>query len=341
MISISQKAIKSNLAVVQKYAPNSKIVAMLKANAYGHQIDKVIPSLEKADMFAVAKFSEIMPVRRLSSKTILLLSGFDEIEDLSFYQKNQVQVVLHNEQQLQKIEATQIPLKIWLKVNTGMNRLGFLPDKVAETLQKLTQKKNIEIIAVMSHFACSDEPDNPFNQQQQTLFDSLNIDYKKSMANSGAILTSPKTHYDFVRPGIMLYGISPFGKKHPELNPVMHLSATVIEIKKIAKNETVGYSQTWTAQQNTNIAIVNIGYGDGYPRHAKNGTPVLINNKRCALVGRVSMDLICVNIENLKVKIGDKVTLWGEGLAIEEIAQWSNTIAYELTSQLTNRAKTV
>jgi alanine racemase len=337
VVSISQSALRSNLEVVKKYAPHSKIVAMVKANAYGHHIDKVISALEKADIFAVAKFSEIAPIRALTKKTILLLSAFETIKDLSFYQINNIEVVLHNEQQLQKILNTNIELKVWLKVDTGMHRLGFTPEKITNILESLEAKQNIKIIALMSHFARSDEPKHLFNEEQQKIFDSLKTKHKKSLANSAAILALEKTHYDFVRPGIMLYGISPFAEKHPELKAVMHLSANVIEVKKIAKNESVGYSQTWQAQQDTNIAIVNIGYGDGYPRSAKNGTPVIINQVRCALVGRVSMDLICVDIGDLAVKIGDEVTLWGNGLPIEEIAKYSDTIAYELTCQLTNR----
>ncbi|SFV67903.1 Alanine racemase [hydrothermal vent metagenome] len=338
LAKISKSALKHNLNIVKKYAPNSKVVAMVKANAYGHHINKVVPTLkDKVDLFAVANENEIQMVRSLSTKPILLLSGFDFIENWQDFNKNNVQIVIHSFHQLALLKNISNPIKVWLKVDTGMHRLGLSIQELNIVIKELSLKNNIEIIAIMSHFACSDEIANPINQKQLDSFNALKNNFNKSMANSAAILSLPKSHYQFVRPGIMLYGISPFTKTSNELKPVMTLSAPILEIKNINQGESVGYGQTWEAEKNTTIAIIAIGYGDGYPRHAKNGTPVLINKQRCSIVGRVSMDLICVDITNTKAKVGDSAILWGEGLAIEEIAKCSGTIGYELTTKITQR----
>ena len=193
----------------------------------------------------------------------------------------------------------------------------------------------------MSHFSCADEPGHPKNTQQLNRFNQINVkNINRSMANSAAILSLPESHLDYVRPGIMLYGASPFSDINEQLMPVMELSAPILSLKTIKAGESVGYGASWTAEKQSNIAIVGIGYGDGYPRHAKSGTPVLINNTLCSLIGRVSMDLIAVDIGSLSVKINDRAILWGnDKLRVETVASYSDTIAYELLTGVTSRVE--
>jgi alanine racemase len=208
-------------------------------------------------------------------------------------------------------------------------------------LTQLNRNPNVKIEAVMSHLACAAEPNHPQNKKQLTFFNQFNCQkIPKSLANSAAILQLPATHFDYVRPGIMLYGASPFAHINALLLPVMELSAPIICLKTIKAGQSVGYGANWTAKKDTNIAIIGIGYGDGYPRHAKNTTPVLIQNRLCGLIGRVSMDLICVEIGDLNLNIGDKAILWGDAqLRVETVAAYSDTISYELLTGVSARVK--
>jgi alanine racemase len=220
-----------------------------------------------------------------------------------------------------------------------MHRLGLPIDQLDQTLNQLKNNSNIHIECIMTHFSCADEPGHIKNSQQFDAFSKLNIQhYSRSMANSAAIMSIDKSHFDYVRPGIMLYGSSPFSNINEQLMPAMELSAPILSLKTIKAGESVGYGATWTAKKDSRIVTIGIGYGDGYPRHAKTGTPVLINNTLCTLAGRVSMDLICVDIGDLEVSVGDIAILWGDSnLRVETVASYSDTISYELLTGVSSR----
>ncbi len=337
--SISQSALAHNLQLVKCLAPQSKIVAMIKANAYGHRIDLVKPLLDNADILAVSELKEAEKLRTISQKPLLLLSGIFSNDELENAVKLNCIVVIHHISQLSIIANTKHTIAIWLKIDTGMHRLGLSNADYQKALTIIDNHPNINVDCVMSHFACSDKINHPLNAKQLKEFNQLNISIvKRSMANSGAIMSNDNALFDYVRPGIMLYGISPFATPNAQLKPVMTLSAPIMSIKVIDAGESVGYGATWTAKKSTKIAIIGIGYGDGYPRHAKNGTPVLINNHLCTLVGRVSMDMICVDISNIEAQIGDLAILWGDKqLAIETVADYAGTIGYELATGVSSR----
>ncbi len=337
--SISQSALKHNLSVVKKNAPNARVVSMVKANAYGHHIDLVDPIINHSDLLGVSEILEAEELRKTTNRPILLLSGVIKDQELQQAIKLNCQVVIHHKTQLSIINNTKQAIDIWIKINTGMNRLGLSTNEYKHCIKLLENNPLINIQCVMSHFACADEINHPMNQSQLFEFKkSTHAAVKRSIANSAAILSNSTSHFDYVRPGIMLYGVSPFDIINHNLKPVMQLSAPIMSIKTIKTGDSVGYSATWTADKPTTIATIGIGYGDGYPRHAKNGTPVLINNTLCPLIGRVSMDLICVDISNINASIGDNAILWGnQQLRIETIAKCSATIAYELLTSVSSR----
>lgn len=338
--SILQSALTHNLSIVRMHAPSAKIVCMVKANAYGHHLELSSP-LMQADMLAVSELSEVRRLRKLCNKPILLLPGVFNKADLQEAITLNCHLVLHDFSQIDIINQTEKMVNIWIKVDTGMHRLGIAPNQLETCLSQLEQNKNIKIECIMSHFACADEPEHNQNIKQLDAFTQLKTkQINRSMANSAAILSLPKSHFDYVRPGIMLYGVSPFSSINKALIPVMELSAPVIALKTIKTGESVGYGATWKAKKESHIAIIGIGYGDGYPRHAKSGTPILINNTLCSLIGCVSMDLIAVDIGTLSIKINDRAILWGhDKLRIETVASYSNTISYELLTGVTNRVE--
>ncbi|RUA05859.1 MAG: alanine racemase [Gammaproteobacteria bacterium] len=335
---ISQSALTHNLSVVKRKS-SAKIVAMVKANAYGHHLNLVMPLIEGADILAVSELAEVQKLRRITDRPILLLSGVHSSQELQQAIDLDCQIVLHHRLQISLIAKYDKAIRVWVKIDTGMHRLGLSQDEYQQCLLDFESNPLISIESVMSHFACADALVNPMNQKQLKTFERLTDNTNnRSMANSAAILSNPDTHFDFVRPGIMLYGASPFSDNDFDLQPVMQLSAPVISVKTIQTGESVGYGATWTADKATTIAIIGIGYGDGYPRHAKNGTPVLINNTLCPLVGRVSMDMIMINVNDVKVAIGDTAILWGdEKLRVETVATHSDTISYELLTGVSNR----
>lgn len=337
--SISQSALKHNLSVVKKKSPNTKVVSMLKANAYGHHIELIAPIIEQSDLLGVSEILEAEKLRKLTNKPILLLSGVIDEQELHQAIQLNCQLVIHDKTQLPLINNTKHPLDIWIKINTGMNRLGLSANEYNTCIKGLENNPLISIQCVMSHFACADDLNHPLNQSQLETFKKLTHNAsKRSLANSAAILSNPASHFDYIRPGIVLYGVSAFGRTDDTLKPVMQLSAPIISIKTVKIGESVGYGGAWTANKPTTIATISIGYGDGYPRHAKNGTPVLINNSLCPLVGHVSMDLICVDISNTQANIGDRAILWGaQQLRIETIAKHSDTIAYQLLTGVSSR----
>ncbi|WXT99410.1 MAG: Alanine racemase [Catillopecten margaritatus gill symbiont] len=337
---ISQSALIHNLSIV-KQKSSAKIVAMVKANAYGHHLDMVTPLIKNADVLAISSLTEVQALRQTTNRPILLLSGVSSPEELQQAIDLNCQVVAHHSSHIALINNSDKAVSVWVKIDTGMHRLGLSTDEYQHCLTDFNNNPRITIECVMSHFACADELDNPLNQVQLNTFEqSTNDEYNRSMANSAGILSNPNSHFEFIRPGIMLYGASPFTNDDCDLQPVMQLSAPVLSIKTIQAGEVVGYGATWMADKPTTLAVIGIGYGDGYPRHAKNGTPILINGTLCPLVGRVSMDMIVVNISAAKASVGDSAILWGdEKLRVETVAKYSDTLSYELLTGISNRVK--
>jgi len=351
--TINLTALKNNLSVAKKFAPAQKIMAVVKADAYGHGIERIAKSLsevlENDEAFAVASIDEAIMLRAVGIKhTVFILEGFNSPSDLTLLVEHNLTAVVHHLSQISLLEANpdiSKNLKIWIKIDTGMHRLGFSADVVKKVYQSLLNIGVDTQIGLMTHFANADAIGHEKNEHQLNTFNNLiaGNPAETSLANSAAILSFPAAHGHWVRPGIMLYGINPFVKQSRGdatygLLPVMTLSASLIAVNKVLKDETVGYGSSWVCPEDMFIGIVSIGYGDGYPRHAPPGTPVLVNGKRVNLIGRVSMDMIMVDLrQQPEAKVGDDVVLWGEGLPIEEIADAAGTIGYELLCGVTKR----
>lgn len=337
-----------NLAQVKRFAPNSRVMAVLKANAYGHGLVKIAQHLNDADAFAVARIDEALALRAGGlTKPIVLLEGVFHPEDLAILLANNFQTIIHDENQLIALEEAQLdaPISCWLKINTGMHRLGIAPSQLTDFYQRLSATKNAKnTINLMTHFSCADDINDIKTAEQIALFDSLVAGKEQAhcLANSAGIIAWPAGHGDWVRPGLMIYGVSPMlgalGSQH-SLKPVMRLTTRVIAIRDVDAMQCVGYGGSWHSQSATKLAVVAMGYGDGYPRHAKHGTPVVIGNKRYGIAGNVSMDMISVDIGQNpdNVKVGDEVVMWGPELPVEEIAKCATTIPYELLCNITPR----
>ncbi|WP_196140580.1 alanine racemase [Aliikangiella sp. G2MR2-5] len=349
---IDLSALRHNLATVKQLAPASKIMAVVKADAYGHGIQQISLGLEQADAIAVACLKEAIALKNAGiSNPVILLEGFFGEKEFTQTLNNGFETVIHQEEQLQLIESYENRreysefLTVWLKLDTGMNRLGLNPEEFIDAYHRLKSSSLVKSIHLMSHLACADDITNSMSSRQVEQFKKVvkEINTQKSMANSAGIIAWPESHFEWVRPGIMLYGSSPMlGLKGVEhgLKPVMTLESEVFAIKHLKAGDSVGYGAIWKAPADTVIGVVAIGYGDGYPRHAKVGTPVLVGGKRYPLVGRVSMDMITIDLgADSEVKVGDKAILWGEGLAVEEVADWAETISYTLFCGITSRVE--
>lgn len=349
---INLSALQHNLQRSSAATPRSQQFAIIKADGYGHGMVAVARALTEADGFGVASVEEALELRNAGiKKPILLLEGFFHRDELEQILENELQVVVHHEDQLTILEeysSTQAALLnsvvAWLKVDTGMHRLGFDPEVIENTYQRLENCGCVQKpVRFMTHLANADDLYDKKTQQQIELFKGMLNDreLERSIANSAGILGWMGSYSDISRPGIMLYGVSPFlneTAKDRGLLPVMTLRSEVIAIKHCKKGDAVGYGGVWVCPEDMPIGVIGIGYGDGYPRHASTGTPVLVNGKRAPLVGRVSMDMICVDLRGRsEVKPGDEVILWGEGLPAEEIANFASTIAYDLFCGVTSR----
>ncbi|WP_371186821.1 alanine racemase [Thalassotalea maritima] len=347
--TIHRQALSHNYQRIKSMAPGSKVLAVLKANAYGHGLVRIAKSLPQADAFGVARIDEALELRQGGVvKPIVLLEGFFELDHLPILAANNLQTIVHNRQQLEALEQAQLTesIKVWLKVDTGMHRLGVEPSEFAEFYQRLKQCSNVQDnILLMSHLGCADDLQMVNTTEQVALFEQLtgHLADEKSLANSAGICAWPHSHYQWVRPGLMLYGIDPLVANHDktlDLQPVMTLHASLIAKRHIKAGDSVGYGATWQAKQDTCIGVVSIGYGDGYPRHAPTGTPVLVNGRKVSIVGRVSMDMITVDLgADAKDNIGDYVELWGASLNVNEVAKWATTIPYELLCNISKRVK--
>ncbi len=337
---INLSALRSNLSRAREVASGCKVMAIIKANAYGHGALHIAKALDQADSFGVASLEEALVLRRSGIvRPIVLLEGFFEIDELPVIAYERFEIVVHHVSQLEILETVTLvhPVVVWLKIDSGMHRLGFSPKLFRSVWERLVQCKNVDgDIRLMTHLACADDLANTKTIQQLKLFDLINkgIRAKKSIANSAGILGWPSTHMDWVRPGIMLYGASPFIDQSAgqlSLKPVMTLCSRLIAVNQYKKGESIGYGGAWSCPEDMAVGVVAVGYGDGYPRHAAFGTPVLVNGCRAKLVGRVSMDMIMIDLRSVKnVKVGDSVVLWGDGLPVDEIAKCAETISYEL-----------
>lgn len=347
---IEPSALLHNVRQIKKIAPGKKIIAMIKANAYGCGAHVVAPVLDgHVDAFGVACIEEALAIHKMGVQTpCILFQGIFSAEELAIVAQMRFGIVLHNHQQLQWIMQTPLPhhVSVWVKVDTGMHRLGFDPQELPEIMQVLQSCSWInKDIGLMTHMACADEPERSENRDQIQLFNSIqHPDFtKRSVANSAAILTFPETHEDVIRPGIMLYGVSPFADKTATelgLIPVMRFVSAISAIHSIPTSAQVGYGGTWTSSRPSVIGIVAAGYGDGYPRHIEERTPVWVQGKEVEVVGRVSMDMLAVDLtDHPDVEIGNLVELWGPHVLVERIAKSAGTISYELMCQISERVR--
>lgn len=350
-VIIDFSALRHNASVVRKAAPHSKLMAVIKANAYGHGMLPVARALSNVDGFAVARLDEAITLRNKGiKKTILVLTGFVSQDQLAQFSRYDLDAVIHSEFQLELLNSSQLsaPLSVWLKINTGMNRLGVDSSAVARIYDALQLSGKVRLpMKLMTHLACADDMESASTEKQIECFDQsiTGLVGEQSIANSAALLGWKNAQRHWVRPGIMLYGGSPFcGVKASDdsLQAVMTLKSSVISLRTVNKGQSVGYGATWQAKRTRLIATVGIGYGDGYPRHASIGTPVLVAGQKAPLVGRVSMDSINIDVSQCKkIRVGDEVILWGDGLPIEEVAEKSETISYDLMCGITNRVTRV
>jgi alanine racemase len=348
--TIHTDALRHNLGEIRRRAPGSRVMAVVKADGYGHGLERVARALQGADAFGVAALSDAERLRAAGlSQPIVLLSGFDEPDDLPQLRRLNVETVVHHMSQVAMLEqAGGEPIRCWLKVDTGMHRLGFAPEAVREAHARLNALPAVaDDIVLMSHFASSDEFDKPQTQQQLRVFEAATagLPGPRSLANSAAVLGWPDAHCDWVRPGGALYGVSVVAGKPGDafgLRPAMTLATRLIAINKIAGGERIGYGAVWECPEDMPVGVAAIGYGDGYPRHVPSSTPVLLNGRTVPVIGRVSMDLMTLDLRTQPdAKPGDPVTLWGEGLPVETIGEAAGTIGYELVCSITRRVRFV
>jgi len=337
-ITIDEDALAHNLGKVREYAPHAQVMAVIKADAYGHGMLLAAQALNAADVFAVAMPGEAYALRHSGcTKPLVVLHGFSSEEELAAFSEFGLSSVIHQQSQLSLLLDSKLvqPIDIWLKIDTGMHRLGIAEDDADAAFGQLRNSSNVNRVFVMSHFAKADEVADPLNNSQLDSFLKItnDIDVDCSMANSAAIMRLPRAHFEVVRPGIMLYGSSPFDDVSAEqlgLKAAMQFESSLLDIKKIKAGETIGYGGTYRCRDDMLVGIVAAGYGDGYPRHAGNKARVWINGKCCSLLGRVSMDSVCVDLTDVAADIGDRVVLWGKELSVDEVARNCGTIGYEL-----------
>ncbi len=347
-------ALHANLLTVRRLAPRSRILAVIKAHGYGHGLLRVARALANtgtgADAYGVASIEEALALREGGVRApIVLLGGFFEAAELSQIAGAGLVPVIHHPWQLAALEAARLPhpLEVVLKVDSGMHRLGFPAPQARTAYERLRGCRNVAAIQLMTHLACADERQGEATPRQLACFDraTAGLPGPRSIANSAAILQWPTSHRDWVRPGIILYGVSPFADSSgPEegLQPVMTLKSRLISLRRCRRGDAVGYGWTWRCPEDMPVGVVAAGYGDGYPRSAASGTPVLVGGRRVPLVGRVSMDMLCVDLRGApQAQVGDEVVLWGPGLPVEEVARNAGTIAYELLCRVSGRVRFV
>jgi alanine racemase len=346
--SLKLSALRHNLGVARRHAPQSKIWAVVKANAYGHGLARVAQALAAADGYALLDLDEAVRLREAGiAKPILLLEGIFQPADLAIADRYGLMLAVHDFEQILMLERTRLTsqIPVWLKLNTGLNRLGFGGPQVRAAYGRLQAGGKVAAISLMTHFADADGPEGVAAQLARFVEWTSGLQGEVTLANSAAVLRYPETHADWVRPGIMLYGCSPYADLSAQelgLQPVMTLTSELIAIQEIKPGDRVGYGGTFVAQQAMRIGVVACGYADGYPRHAPGfndrSTPIVVAGKRTATVGRVSMDMLCADLSAIpEARVGSPVTLWGEGLPADEVAARAGTVSYELLCALAAR----
>lgn len=350
-VVINLDALRHNLACARAAAPRSRVMAVIKANGYGHGLLRVAAALRDADALAVARVGEGVQLRDAGSRMrIVVLEGCFDERELAEAAGRHLDLVFHQPDQLRLLQLASLPRapRCWLKVDSGMHRLGFDLGVAADAYAALVEAApGVERPGLMTHLANADDLADPYTRHQLAGFGPLGarLGAPVSISNSAGILGWAAAHGDWVRPGLMLYGASPFvgGRAASHgLRPVMTLRSRLIAVNRYRQGDRIGYGGTYVCPEPMPVGVVAVGYGDGYPRHARSGTPVLVAGRRVPLVGRVSMDMISVDLRGIPdARVGDPAVLWGEGLPIEEIAEWADTIAYQLTCGITPRVAVV
>ena len=347
--SVDLNALRQNLLIIRRAAPQSRVWSVVKANAYGHGLDRIWGALNATDGFALLNLEEAILLRERGWKgPILMLEGFFHADELELFDKYRLTTSVHSNWQIKAIQTARLhaPLDIYLKINSGMNRLGFMPDRIYSVCQQLRALRNVGSLTLMSHFANADKPDGIDDAMQRIEQAAEGIDAPRSLSNSAATLWHPQAHFDWVRPGIVLYGASPSGHwqdiANSGLKPVMTLRSEIIGIQNLRAGETVGYGSRYRAGGEQRIGIVACGYADGYPRHAPNDTPVLVDGVRTRVIGTISMDMLTVDLTPCpQAGIGSSVELWGQEIKIDDVARAAGTVGYELMCALAPRVPVV
>lgn len=347
--TVDLQALRQNLHVVRRAAPNSRVWSVVKANAYGHGIDRIWRALEGTDGFAMLNLEEAIGLRERGWKgPILMLEGFFHADELPLFDKYRLTTSVHSNWQVKALQDAQLhaPLDVYLKINSGMNRLGFAPERIPLIWRQLHELRNVGEITLMSHFANAEKPDGITQAMKHIHHAGEGLDCPRSLANSAATLWHPQAHCDWVRPGIVLYGASPSGEwqdvADSGIKPVMSLTSQIIAVQTLQAGDVVGYGSRYQARQEQRIGIVACGYADGYPRLAPTGTPVLVDGIRSATVGAISMDMLTVDLTPCpQAGIGTPVELWGKEIKIDEVAAAAGTVGYELMCALAPRVPVV
>jgi len=344
---VDAAALRHNLRQVRRVAPDSRVMAVIKANAYGHGLVPAAKALAEAEGFAVARLEEGLALRNAGlTNRVLLLEGVFSPEQLAVAAREHFELMVHDPEQLELLEALSgtTAVTTWIKVDSGMNRLGFRLEEFAAAYERLRRIPHVQAEpTLVTHLASADDRRDPKTRQQLDAFAAVTagLPGPRSIANSAGVLAWPAARTEWVRPGLLLYGASPFPSgtgAELGLRPAMTLRTEVIAVKAVKAGETVGYGGSWTAPRDTRLAIVAAGYGDGYPRNTAAGAPVQVGGRRAPLVGRVSMDMITVDVTDLPVvAVGDPVVLWGNDIPVEEIAGHAGAIAWDLLCSVSQR----
>lgn len=348
--SVNLACVRHNLSQVRCHAPRSRIMATVKADAYGHGAVPVARALQNAgaESLAVACLEEALSLRDAGiTLPLVLLEGVLSVDEAAAAVAAQLQIVVHSAWQIELLRSLsrELPVHLWFKLDSGMHRLGFPAHEATELWAIATHHPQWKCYGWMTHLACADQVGNPMTRRQVELFEDAlrGIPGDRSIGNSAGLIAWPAAKSDWVRPGLMLYGASPFPDRNASelgLQPAMRLSSRVIATHMLSEGETIGYGATWCSQRPTRIGVIAAGYADGICRSLPTGTPILIHGLRVPVVGCISMDMITVDLHDApQARVGDEVVFWGDGLAVEEIASRAGTIAYELFCSLNHRVK--
>jgi alanine racemase len=348
LATIDLAALAHNLAMTRRHAPAARTLAVLKANAYGHGLARAARALAAADGFGLIELDSAVRLREGGyGRPIVLLEGVFEPSELPLIARHAIATVVHCREQIDMLKTLPAgaALDVFLKVNTGMNRLGFEPAAAPGALAALKREPSVRSITLMTHFATADEPRGVAWQMEVFEQALPETGLPRSLANSAAILRHPEAHADWVRPGIMLYGCSPFAEGSGadlDLIPVMTLESRVIAVQRMRRGETLGYGGLFSADRDTRVGVIACGYADGYPRHAPTGTPVMVEGRLTRTLGRVSMDMLCADLSDIPgAGPGARAVLWGAGVPVEQVAVASGTVGYQLLCALAPRVRVV